>query len=113
MDSSSLDPETLTYVGVTTALVTQVDLKMSPEGGTDGVRSRRRHRVRLQEVVNDCGWESRLPSQMTEVCGKPHRSPWQQRQQQNPTQQMPERLRWRPFILFVNHTVFHDEALKV
>ncbi|XP_070637184.1 (E2-independent) E3 ubiquitin-conjugating enzyme FATS isoform X4 [Bos indicus] len=69
MDSSSLDPETLTYVGVTTALVTQVDLKMSPEGGTDGVRSRRRHRVRLQEVVNDCGWESGLPSQMTEVPG--------------------------------------------
>lgn len=30
MDSSSLDPETPPHIGVTTARVTRVDLKMSP-----------------------------------------------------------------------------------
>lgn len=70
--------------------------------GTDGVRSRSRHRVQLQEMFGDCGWESGLPSLMTEVCGKPHRL-WQQQQQQNPTQ-TPERLTWRAFILLITQS---------
>lgn len=68
------------------------------------MRSRSRHRVQLQEMFDDCGWESGLPSLMTEVCGKPHRFPWQQQQQQNPTQQTPERLTWRAFILLITQS---------